>query len=117
LQISNPLTLLFYRQLKISDANCLDETTILVDTILYLSLYYLVKGFGKFPDPHIKVEEVRVWRENFAFNCVLNEWQKCCCCSGINQSEAVVNCRWELQRAMVNYHCGRTKVNCRWRLL
>jgi len=29
--------------------NCLDETTIPIDTILYLSLYYLVH----LPNPHI----------------------------------------------------------------
>jgi len=31
-----------YSSQNISNANCLDETAILVDTILYLSLYYLV---------------------------------------------------------------------------
>jgi len=50
MQISNHLTLLFYRKLKISNANCLNEMTILVDTILYLSLYYLVNDLVHLPD-------------------------------------------------------------------
>jgi len=33
--------------------NCLDETTILVDTILYLSLYYLVNDLVHLPNLHI----------------------------------------------------------------
>jgi len=33
--------------------NCLDETTIHVDTILYLSLYYLVNDLVHFPNPTI----------------------------------------------------------------
>jgi len=41
---------------KISNANCLDETTILVDTILYLYLYYLVNGLVHLPNLHINGE-------------------------------------------------------------
>jgi hypothetical protein len=33
--------------------SCLDKTTITVDTILYLSLYYLVKNFLQLPNPTI----------------------------------------------------------------
>jgi len=33
--------------------NCLDETTIHVDTILYLSLYYLVNNLVHLPIPTI----------------------------------------------------------------
>jgi len=52
-KLSNPY--LLYRQLtKISNASCLDETTILVDTILYLSLNYLVKDLVHLPYPTIK---------------------------------------------------------------
>ena len=42
--MASSLTLKFYivKRTKISNANCLDERTIPVDTILYLSLYYLV---------------------------------------------------------------------------
>jgi len=42
------------RQLtKISYANCLDEKTILVDMILYLSLYYIVNDLVHLPNPYI----------------------------------------------------------------
>jgi len=49
-----PLTLIsfiLYRQLKISNASCLDETTISMDMILYLSLYYLVYDLVCLPNP------------------------------------------------------------------
>jgi len=53
----NFLTLNFYivKLTKISNASCLDRTTILVvvDTILYLSLYYLVNNLVHLPNPHI----------------------------------------------------------------
>jgi len=46
---------ILYRELKIINASCLDETTIHVDTILYLSLYYLVNDLVHFPNLTIKV--------------------------------------------------------------
>jgi len=42
LQSLTLISFILYRQLKISNTNCLDETTIPVDTLLYLSLYYLL---------------------------------------------------------------------------
>jgi len=36
----------------------LDETTILVDMILYLSLYYLVNDLIHLPNPHIKMSNL-----------------------------------------------------------
>ena len=39
---------------KISNANCLDETTIIVDTILYLSFYNLVNDLVHLPYLTIK---------------------------------------------------------------
>jgi len=45
---------LLYRQLiKLSNENCLDETTIYVDTILYLSLYCLVNDLVHLPNLYI----------------------------------------------------------------
>jgi len=41
---------ILYRQTKISNTICLDETTIHVDTILYLSLYYLVNDLVHLPN-------------------------------------------------------------------
>jgi len=46
--------------LKISKENCLDETIIHVDTILYLSLYYLVNDLVHLPNPHIKYLNIEV---------------------------------------------------------
>jgi len=54
----NVLTLIsfiLYRQLKISNVNCLDETKIPVHTILYLSLYYLVNDLVHLPNPTINI--------------------------------------------------------------
>jgi len=46
---------LLYRKLtKISNEYCLDETTISVDTILYLSIYYLVNDLVHLSYPTIK---------------------------------------------------------------
>jgi len=44
--ISKLSTLLFYRQTKISNENCLEETTIHVDTIFYFITLLLGKRFG-----------------------------------------------------------------------
>jgi len=42
-----------YRKKKKRNANCLDKTTIHVDMILYLSLYYLVNDLVHLPNSHI----------------------------------------------------------------
>ena len=49
------ISFILYRQLKISNANYFDETTIHVDTILYLSLYYLVNDLLHLRNPTINV--------------------------------------------------------------
>ncbi|AES78293.1 hypothetical protein MTR_7g026940 [Medicago truncatula] len=56
MKIANPNPFIFYivKLTKISNANCLDETTIHVDMILYLSLYYLVNDLVHFPYPTIR---------------------------------------------------------------
>jgi len=38
--------------------NCLDETTIHVDTILYLSLYILVNHLTHLPNPTIRISSI-----------------------------------------------------------
>jgi len=50
-------TSIFYYTVKpiISNVNCLDETTIHVDMILYLSLYYLVNDLVHLPNLHINI--------------------------------------------------------------
>jgi len=54
LQSLTLISFILYHQLKISNASCLEETTIHVDTILYLSLYYLVNDLVHLPNPSIK---------------------------------------------------------------
>jgi len=60
MQFITLISFILYRQLKISSVNCLDETTIPVDMILYLSLYYLVNDLVQLPNPTIRTKGV--WR-------------------------------------------------------
>jgi len=60
----NFLTRIFYYivNLKISNANCLDEMAIHVDTILHLSLYYLVNNLVHLPNS-IHINTLETWSE------------------------------------------------------
>ena len=48
--LSNPYLLLYLSTYKISNTDCLDETTIPVDMIRYLSLYYLINDLVHLPN-------------------------------------------------------------------
>jgi len=59
-------TYLLYRQLtKIRNAIFLDETTIPMNTILYLSLYYLVNDLIHFPYPTITLSSIHAKNSNW----------------------------------------------------
>jgi len=51
---------ILYRQTKINNTNYLDETTIPMDLILYLSLYYLVNDLVHLPNLTI-TNQVEMW--------------------------------------------------------
>ena len=51
--------------------NCLDETKILVDSIRYLSLYYLVNELVQLPNPHINA--INETQQNHPSSAALDE--------------------------------------------